>query len=323
MIVYTTRGGVSAVIWTDVVQMFIYVAGALVVFVALLQQIDGGWSAVVAAGDAAGKFRVFDFTPRPHARLHVLVGPARRRRADAGHARHRSVPGAAAALRAIGAQRRVGADPERRHRLRAVRAVPRHRRDALRLLPADAAAAAARHATTRSCRSSSSTSLSHGAAGFIVAAIVAAALSPSINSLAATTVNDFYLKYVRPDADEETLMRVSRRATIFWGVAQIGGRARRAVDHGRCSTPASRCFRSPPDRCSARSSSACSPSASDRARHDRRHDRRRRRAARVWWTVATAWTWYAFVGVVGDVRRRLRRLVRACRRRSHASSRHG
>ena len=31
MIVYTTRGGVSAVIWTDVVQMFIYVAGALVV----------------------------------------------------------------------------------------------------------------------------------------------------------------------------------------------------------------------------------------------------------------------------------------------------
>ena len=51
MIVYTTRGGVSAVIWTDVVQMFVYVAGALVVFFALLQQIDGGWSAVVAAGE--------------------------------------------------------------------------------------------------------------------------------------------------------------------------------------------------------------------------------------------------------------------------------
>ena len=66
------------------------------------------------------------------------------------------------------------------------------------------------------------TSLSHGAAGFIVAAIVAAALSPSINAQAATTVNDFYLKYVRPDADQVTLMRVSRAATIFWGVAQIG-----------------------------------------------------------------------------------------------------
>ena len=36
MIVYTVRGGVSAVIWTDVVQMFVYVAGAFVVLVALL-----------------------------------------------------------------------------------------------------------------------------------------------------------------------------------------------------------------------------------------------------------------------------------------------
>jgi Na+/proline symporter len=34
-------------------------------------------------------------------------------------------------------------------------------------------------------------------------------------------VNDFYLKYFRPNADESTLMRVSRQATIFWGVAQI------------------------------------------------------------------------------------------------------
>jgi len=66
------------------------------------------------------------------------------------------------------------------------------------------------------------TTLSHGAAGFIVAAIVAAALSPSINSMAATTVNDFYTKYVRPDADEATLMRVSRMWTVVWGVVQIG-----------------------------------------------------------------------------------------------------
>jgi SSS family solute:Na+ symporter len=63
--------------------------------------------------------------------------------------------------------------------------------------------------------------LPNGVAGFIVAAIVAAALSPSINALAATTINDFYLKYIRPDADEDTLLRVSKRATIFWGVAQI------------------------------------------------------------------------------------------------------
>jgi len=66
------------------------------------------------------------------------------------------------------------------------------------------------------------TALSHGAAGFIVAAIVAAALSPSINAMAATTVNDFYAKYFRPDADERTLMRVSRTWTVIWGFVQIG-----------------------------------------------------------------------------------------------------
>src|SRR6476619_5737051 len=62
MIVYTVRGGVAAVIWTDVVQMFVYVAGALAVFFALLWQIPGGWSAVWTAGEAAHKFRVFDLS---------------------------------------------------------------------------------------------------------------------------------------------------------------------------------------------------------------------------------------------------------------------
>jgi Na+/proline symporter len=39
--------------------------------------------------------------------------------------------------------------------------------------------------------------------------------------MAATTVNDFYLKYVRPSASDAAVMRVSRTATIAWGVLQI------------------------------------------------------------------------------------------------------
>src|SRR6186713_3173042 len=54
MIIYTVRGGASAVIWTDVIQMFVYVAGALVVFFALLERIPGGWAEVVSVGSAAG-----------------------------------------------------------------------------------------------------------------------------------------------------------------------------------------------------------------------------------------------------------------------------
>src|SRR5262249_4409973 len=60
MIVYTVRGGVSAVIWTDVVQMFVYAAGAGVVAMALLARIPGGWPEVVPVGRAAGKFVLLD-----------------------------------------------------------------------------------------------------------------------------------------------------------------------------------------------------------------------------------------------------------------------
>src|SRR5450755_4214437 len=43
---YTFEGGMTAVIWTDVVQMSIYVIGAVVSFVMILGQIHGGWSHV-------------------------------------------------------------------------------------------------------------------------------------------------------------------------------------------------------------------------------------------------------------------------------------
>jgi Na+/proline symporter len=65
MIVYTVRGGVAAVIWTDVVQMFVYVAGATAVAVQLLGLIPGGWDEVVRTGMAAGKFTIWDLSTDP------------------------------------------------------------------------------------------------------------------------------------------------------------------------------------------------------------------------------------------------------------------
>ena len=145
MIVYTTRGGVSAVIWTDVVQMFVYVAGALVVFVALLQQIDGGWSAVVAAGEAARQVPRLRLRPRS-ASASTRSGPGLFGGVALTLATHGTDQFLVQRLlsREVREERRDRADPERLHRLRAVRAVPGDRRRALRLLPADAAAAAAR-----------------------------------------------------------------------------------------------------------------------------------------------------------------------------------
>src|SRR5216684_1579798 len=58
---YTFEGGMTAVIWTDVVQMFLYVAGAIVSFFVILHQIPGGWAHVSEVAGAVHKFQMFDF----------------------------------------------------------------------------------------------------------------------------------------------------------------------------------------------------------------------------------------------------------------------
>jgi len=58
---YTFEGGMTAVIWTDVVQMFLYVAGAVLSFFVILHQIPGGWAHVHDLASAAHKFQMFDF----------------------------------------------------------------------------------------------------------------------------------------------------------------------------------------------------------------------------------------------------------------------
>src|SRR6202020_3460305 len=47
-LVYTYEGGLTAVIWTDVIQMILYVIGAILSFYIILDEIPGGWSHVVA-----------------------------------------------------------------------------------------------------------------------------------------------------------------------------------------------------------------------------------------------------------------------------------
>src|SRR5207237_9986244 len=60
-LVYTFEGGLTAVIWNDVVQMVLYVGGAVLSFVVILHQIPGGWSHVQELASAGGKLQVFDF----------------------------------------------------------------------------------------------------------------------------------------------------------------------------------------------------------------------------------------------------------------------
>src|SRR5580658_1194666 len=60
-LVYTFEGGMTAVIWTDVAQMFLYVVGAIASFFVILRQIPGGWEHVTQVAAPLGKFQIFDF----------------------------------------------------------------------------------------------------------------------------------------------------------------------------------------------------------------------------------------------------------------------
>jgi Na+/proline symporter len=264
------------------------------VLASLLQQIDGGWPAVVAAGEAAAKFRVLDLMLDPR-RVYTLwaglFGGIALTLATHGTDQYlvqrllsaKSAKSAATGLILSGfivfAQFTlfliIGIAL---YTFYQQTPLPRPLATNDEVLPLFVV-----------------TSLSHGAAGFIVAAIVAAALSPSINALAATTVNDFYLKYVRPDADQATQMRVSKAATIFWGVAQI------AVAIG------AQWIRSVLDTGLAVLSLAAGPVLGAflvgvlTVRIGTRAMMTGMIAgvavlAWVWWTGATAWTWYAFIG---------------------------
>jgi SSS family solute:Na+ symporter len=220
MIVYTMRGGVSAVIWTDVVQMFVYIAGAGAVAIALLGRIDGGWAEVVRVGSETGRFVVFD-TALDFTKAYTIWAGL--------------LGGVALTLSTHGTdqylvQRLLSAKTQRAASTGLVLSgfivfaqfilfliigvmlyvhyqqvpLPQALARTDQILPIFVVS-----------------ELQNGLAGFIVAAIVAAALSPSLNAMAATTVSDFYLPYVNPTADQATQMRVSKQATVAWGIVQL------------------------------------------------------------------------------------------------------
>ena len=66
--------------------------------------------------------------------------------------------------------------------------------------------------------------LPHGLIGLLIAVIFSAAMSSTsseINSLASTTVIDFYKRLVKPDGDDDHYLKVSKRLTLGWGLIAI------------------------------------------------------------------------------------------------------
>jgi len=59
--IYTYTGGIKAVIWTDVIQMFIYIGGASLALYVMLSHLPGGWKTVDAMASDKMKFQIINW----------------------------------------------------------------------------------------------------------------------------------------------------------------------------------------------------------------------------------------------------------------------
>jgi SSS family solute:Na+ symporter len=236
-LIYTFEGGLAAVIWTDVVQTFIYVGGTLVGLITILHLVPGGWSSVEALASGLHKFQVFDFSlfdsatssPWPH--LSFIVIFAKPYTFWAG-----IIGGAFLTTASHGTDQLIV------QRLLAAR---NQRQSALALLSSGVAVffqfglflfvgvmlfAYYRVPSSTFGRADRIyptfivSRMPHGIAGLLIAAILAAAmsnLSAALNSLSSSSIMDFYLRF-RPAIGDAGRLRLARLATIGWALVLFG-----------------------------------------------------------------------------------------------------
>src|SRR6185503_15253528 len=235
MIAFTYLGGITAVIWIEVIQLFIYNLGAVVAGLILLNLIHGGFGEVVAVGREFGKFQFFDFSfeiARSYTFWAGVIGGAFLTTSTHGTDQYmvqrylcgKSTRQASAALLTSGVIVLVQFVV---FLMIGVMLFVFYRQSGT--LPADVT-------PDRIFSHFIVHELPVGIVGLVIAAMLAAAMSSSLNALASTALTDFYKPLFAPNRTESHYMNFSRLLTAIWGAVQIGaamsaiGRDRRIVD---------------------------------------------------------------------------------------------
>ncbi|MFY9574970.1 MAG: sodium:solute symporter [Blastocatellia bacterium] len=235
MIVFTYLGGITAVIWIEVIQLLIYNAGALIAGLILLNLIRGGWNEVVAVGSEAGKFQVFDFAidlSRSYTFWSGVIGGAFLTTSTHGTdqylvQRYLCSKDSRQAAKALLASGLIVFTQFVMFLLIGVMLFVFYSR--YQTLPADLSA-------DRVFSHFIVNELPTGVIGLVIAAMLAAAMSSSLNALASTSITDFYQPLIAPNRSQAHYMRVSHVVTAVWGAVQIAaalyviGKDRRIVD---------------------------------------------------------------------------------------------
>jgi SSS family transporter len=217
---YTYEGGMTAVIWTDVIQMFLYVAGAAVSFFVILHEIPGGWSHVAAVAVPLGKLQVFDF--------HLGAGFFSRTYTFwAGFIGGCFLTTASHGTEQLMVQRLLAARNERSSRAALMTSwIVIFVQFTLFLVIGTCLFTlySDRHWIAPAVADKLYPlfvweHLPVGIAGLVIAAILAAAmsnLSAALNSLASTTVMDFWKPLSRMGRSDASWLRLSRGVTVAW-----------------------------------------------------------------------------------------------------------
>jgi len=221
-LIYTFEGGIAAVIWTDLVQLVIYVAGSLLAAYMLVHLVPGGWDAIFADARSAGKLQVISWSLDPTVPFTFwggLIGGCFLTMASHGTDQ-------------LLVQRLLTCRNQRESQLALIVSgfvvfaqfalfltigIMLHAYYATHALPPMAS-------NDEIFPAFIVRSLPHGVAGLVIAAIFAAAmsnLSGSLNSLASTTVIDFYQPLTQGRVTDAQLLKLSRWLTAAWGVVLI------------------------------------------------------------------------------------------------------
>jgi SSS family transporter len=234
MIIFTFYGGMEAVIWVEVVQLVIYIGGAVAAAVVLIQNIDGGLSRVLSVGSQFDKFDLFDFNldfAKTYTFWGGLIGGCFLTMSTHGTDQYlvqrylcTSKPrSAATALLSSGAVVLaqfigflfIGA------LLFAFYAPYKAAEYAQAGVAGSGVPGTFPFARPDAVFPNFITEhMPAGLSGLVVAAIFAAALSSSLNSIAATAVNDLYKPFKKAISDKQ-LVRLAGWLTVIVGIVQI------------------------------------------------------------------------------------------------------
>jgi SSS family transporter len=220
-VIYTIRGGMRAVVWTEIVQASVYVIGGISAMVVAGGLVDGGWGAIMDSAGAAGKLQIISWADpltTPHNMFAGLIG------------------GAFLSMASHGADQLIV------QRLLSSRSL----KDARMALIGSGVAVIAQFALFLMLGvglwafyegrqfpvpdaifpTFIVDQMPHGLIGLLLAAVLAATMSThsgAINSLAAASTHDIYLPLTGRKADDAQTLRVGRIFALIWGIVLTGG----------------------------------------------------------------------------------------------------